>query len=372
MNKLKESKIAFFLPNLSGGGAEKVMVNLANGFVEKGILVDFVLSSAEGPNLKKLHSSINVVDLNRKRVIYCLPGLLSYLLKNKPRVLLSALDHANIVVLLAKILARSKTDIYVSVHTTVSGVKKSVKRLKGRVILFLVRKLYPMSSGIVAVSDGVADDFCKTTLITKDLVSTIYNPVVTSDVFEKANQVLDHPWFKVGSPPVIVSVGRLTDAKDFSNLIRAFWHVRQNHEARLLILGEGELRQELTGLVKELDLEQDIDMPGFVENPYQYIKNASVFVLSSKREGLPTVLIEAMALQVPLVSTRCKSGPVEILDNGKWGRLVKVEDTQALVDGIEESLAGNKIEVSSSAWKPFLLENVVDSYLRLLLGGQHE
>ncbi|MER3479061.1 MAG: glycosyl transferase [Meiothermus sp.] len=330
MDDRKTKRIALFLPSLRGGGAERVMANLARGFAEQGLTVDLVLAKAEGPYLSQVPTSVRVVDLGARRVLFALPGLVQYLRRERPSAMLSALNHANIVAIWARFLARTKTRLVVSEHNTLSRATENAAVRRAKAMPLLIRLFYPQADAVVAVSQGVAKDLTARTGLPPGKVRVIYNPVVTPELFAKAEEPLDHPWFKPGEPPVILGVGRLTAQKDFATLIRAFALVRKERPARLMILGEGEERPKLETLVQELGLEADVSLPGFVENPFSYMKRAAVFVLSSKWEGLPTVLIEALALGIPVVSTDCPNGPAEILEGGKWGGLVPVGDPEAL------------------------------------------
>ena len=197
----------------------------------------------------------------------------------------------------------------------------------------------------------------------------IYNPIVTSDLLKKSEAPLEHPWFKSGEPPVILGVGRLTAQKAFDVLITAFAQVRESQQARLLILGEGEDRPMLEALVKRLGLEQDIALPGFVSNPYSYMAHASLFVLSSRWEGLPTVLVEAMSVGTPVIATDCPSGPREILRDGQYGPLVPVDDPAALARAIQNLLANHPACPKEESWKPYELDFVTDQYLSMLMGS---
>ncbi len=206
--------------------------------------------------------------------------------------------------------------------------------------------------------------------ISRERITVIYNPsVVKAEVWAKAQAPLDHPWFKPDQPPVLVAVGRLQMQKDYPTLIRAFAQVRQSRRARLLILGEGKERLMLEALIKKLGLEQDVSLPGFVMNPYAYMARASLFVLSSRWEGLPTVLIEALCCGTPVVSMDCPSGPREILRGGKYGPLVPVGNADALARAIETTLEGDTPRPPSESWQPYELDIVVNQYIRLLLGN---
>jgi glycosyltransferase involved in cell wall biosynthesis len=225
----------------------------------------------------------------------------------------------------------------VNVQNTISQDAKNATQLKWRLMPQLVRWFLPWADAIVTVSQGVADDLVQIGLPSES-IRVIHNPVVTPELFQKAQEPLEHPWFASGQPPVILGVGRLDKQKDFQTLIQAFAQVRQQHAARLMILGEGNERSHLEVLVKELHLTEDVSLPGFVANPYAYMSRSAVFVLSSLFEGLPTVLIEAIAVGTPVVSTNCKSGPAEILADGQYGKLVSVGNIQDIAKAIIETL----------------------------------
>jgi glycosyltransferase involved in cell wall biosynthesis len=152
-------------------------------------------------------------------------------------------------------------------------------------------------------------------------------------------------------------------------LIEAFAQVRKSHPTRLLILGEGEERPQLEALIRQLGLEQDVNLPGFVSNPYPYMAHAALFVLSSRWEGLPTVLVEAMSLRTPVIATDCPSGPREILGNGQYGQLVPVGDSSALALAIQNFLVNGGACPCEESWKPYELDFVTDQYLNMLLGS---
>lgn len=359
-------KIALFLPSLCGGGAEKVMVHLAQGFSERGFDVDLILAKADGPYFSLVPKSVRIVDLKARRVLYSLPGLVRYLRESKPEALISALDHANVIALGAKLLSRSPVRLALSVHSTLSQSSARAMNLRGRLTPCWTRLFYPWADAVIAVSKGVADDLLRVSKLRKEKVHVIYNPVVAPELFVQAEEVLDHPWFAADEPPVILGVGRLTEPKDFITLIRAFAIVKEVCPARLIILGEGEERARLEAFVRNLDLEASVELPGFVSNPYKYIKRAAVFVLSSKWEGLPTVLIEALALGTPVISTDCPSGPAEILEGGRWGRLVPVGDVNALAQAILCALSGEVPSSPREASHPYELQRVVSAYVDIL------
>ncbi|MEW6491811.1 MAG: glycosyltransferase [Cyanobacteriota bacterium] len=329
--------VAIFLMDLDGGGAERVMINLARGFGEQGLKVDLVLVKAEGPYLSQLSQKVRVVKLDSSRLILSLPPLVRYLKQEKPPVLISALEDTNMVALWAKKLAGVSTQVVVTVHNHLSREAKNSTTLKRRLTPQFVKWFYPWADTIVAVSQGVAEDLVDMGLPSKK-IKAIYNPIVTPELSEKLQEPIDHPWFSPGQPPVILGVGRLEKQKDFPTLIHAFARVRQQHPARLMILGEGSDRSHLDSLVQELGLTEDVVFGGFVANPYAYMAQATVLVLSSAWEGFGNVLVEAMAAGTPVVSTDCESGPAEILANGQYGKLVAVGDSQGMAKAIADTL----------------------------------
>lgn len=231
-----------------------------------------------------------------------------------------------------------------------------------------MRWFYPWADKIVAVSDGVAADLARFARLPRSLITTIYNPFDIGGMRIKAEEEPELPWVLPEALPVLLGVGRLTEQKDFTSLIQAFALVRQQRQVRLLILGEGELRNALAAQAKSLGLTpEDFAMPGFVSNPFSYLRRAEVFVLSSRWEGLPGVLIQAMACGAPVVATDCPSGPAEILEDGKWGRLVPVGDVSALANAIAVTLDEEQHPEVAQRAADFSVDRAVDAYLRVML-----
>lgn len=331
--------ISIFVPTLNGGGAERVAVLLANAFASRGFAVDLVLAKCVGPYLSDVTSNVRVIDLNAKRVANALWPLAQYLRREKPKAMLSVMGHANVVALLAKALARAPTRLVVSEHGLISGEHAIAKGFSARLNFLLIPFLYRFADGICSVSKAASLDFSEFTGISESLITTIYNPFDLEKINNLALEPLLHPWFQSNQPPVVLAIGRLNEAKDFSTLIRAFSKLSKIHTVRLVILGEGELRVDLENLVAQLSLRPDqVQLVGFVDNPFAWLARCSLFVLSSRREALSNTLIEAMACGVPVLSTNCLSGPSEILGHGIWGKLVPVGDANALAQGMAETL----------------------------------
>ena len=363
-------KIALFLPDLSGGGAERMMINLAHGFVNLGAEVDLVLIRKEGTYLSLVPSSVRIVDLGAGRTIRSITALAGYLRRERPAALLSTFVNVNVAALLARRLARVPVRVVVREANYASIKNASEDRLIMRLTGRLQPWAYRWANAIVAVSQGVGDDLVRNIGVAADRMRVIKNPVVTPDLHRLAAEPTDHPWFVPGQAAVILGVGRLTAQKDFPTLIRAFARIRQRRPAKLVILGEGEDRPMMERLRNDLGLHADIDLPGFVENPYALMARAAVFVLSSRWEGSPNALVEAMACGTPVVATDCPSGPAEILDGGRFGRLVPVSDAIMLGESIVRTLdAPLAAKILSGRADNFSAECSAEQYLHVLLGN---
>lgn len=346
------------------------MVRLANGFARRGHPVDLVLAKGTGPVADDVSSGVRIISLDVNRVWAALPSLVKYLKETAPAALLSGEVPSNIVAMGAKMLSSVDTTFVVTMHQYTSLHAKTGDMWYRRLLPPLIRALYPTAHHIVTVSDGIRDDLGRLSPRAGGKAHTIYNPVVDSDLVEKAKRPAPHPWLDDEGIPVILGVGRLTHEKNFELLIRAFARVASTRNVRLVLLGEGKQQEMLERLIHTLNVEERVDIHGFVDNPYPYMANASVLVLSSTFEGLPTVLIEALACGCPVVSTDCPSGPQEILEGGKWGSLVPVNDQEALAASINKTLdaAHDPERLQNRAWD-FSVERSVDRYLNLLFPG---
>ncbi len=338
------------------------MVLLANGFAERGYAVDLVLATLDGPFIKDVARSVRLVDLKARRVATSLPALVHYLRREQPVALLSAMSHANVVAVLACRLAGVSTRVVVSEHGNFSISRANAKSLRGRLMGFFMAWAYPYADAVVAVSTGVADNLAQCIGLQRAAIRVIYNPVVTTSLLAQSWQAPKHPWLQHGEPPVIVGVGRLTAQKDFSTLLRAFARLRQDRNARLLILGEGEMRPRLESLVAELGLVEDVELAGFTENPFAIMRRGALFVLSSAWEGFGNVLVEAMVCDTSVVSTDCPSGPAEILEDGRWGRLVPVGDVGALAFAMAAALDEQNPPNVAERAAEFGADQAVDGY----------
>lgn len=359
-------RIVVFAASLEGGGAERVMVILANNFARLGFETVMVIAKPVMDYQSELSRDIRLVNLRTKRMWRTLLPLARFLKRNRPDAMLSTLSEANIVALLARQLAGVPKRVIVREANTPSLALLQSPSLKKRLSGWLLKWVYRLADSIVAVSEGVRHDLVDGMSLNAHRVVRIFNPVPIVRVRQLAQEPVDHPWFLPGQPPIILGVGRLSEQKDFSTLLKAFAQVRLQRMARLVILGEGEARASLESLAKKLGIASDVCLPGFDPNPFRYMQRASVFALSSRYEGLPNVLIQAMVCGCPVVSTDCPSGPRDILDGGRYGFLVPVGDAEAMAKAILKVLAGEHPTVHPEWLEQFDESYVVQQYLKLL------
>jgi len=362
-------RLAFYVPSLTGGGAQRVTVNLVNGFATRGVDVDLVVSYDTGALKRQVRDDVTLVDLNTAGVPVVgigasIPALARYLREETPSVLFSQMHYANVISVVARELSTRKTRLVLTEHTTFGRVEHP----KDALVFALARRLHPHADHVIAVSAGVERSVRNEIDVPNGQLSVINNPIVTSTLRERAELSVDHLWLNDPNIDVVLGVGRLEPEKDFTTLVEAFAiALREEPSLRLVILGEGSERETLHRTAAALDVDEQVSLPGYVENPYPFMRHADVFALSSRREGLPTALVEAMACGCPVVATDCRSGPREVLADGRYGPLVPVEGPDALAVGIQQVL---RQPVSSATLREraedYAVETVLDEYERLI------
>jgi glycosyltransferase involved in cell wall biosynthesis len=355
--------VALFLPALEGGGAERAYLRLGGALAAEGHATDLVVATDRGVLWDDVPPGVRLVRLGSGRSATAVTALVRYLRRERPRALVSAITHANVIAILAAGMARTRTPVVVNEQLHLSS-----EVARSRVLVALIRALYPRAAAAVAVSQGVARDLEGVAGMRPGSVRVIFNPLPVEELRRRAAGPSGHPWIDgEGGPPVILAAGRLEPQKDFSTLLRAFATVRAHAPARLVVIGEGGLRGDLEREVAELGLAADVSLPGFAANPYPFFAGARMYALSSRFEGLPTVLLECLALRLPVVATDCPSGPREILAGGRLGRLVPVGDPAALATAMLAELR-SPTTVPADAVDPYRAERVAAEYARLLDG----
>ena len=364
-------RIAVLIPDLSGGGAQRVTTNLIAALATRGVKVDLLMVRAEGANLARVPAEVRKIELGTRRTLRSIPAVTAYLRQHRPQALLAVMDAAGVVAVVARRLARVETRLVVVVHSaTIMRASAKIPWGEQWLPVLLRSQLWP-ADAIVAVSDGVAEELRRVFPWLRRKVQMLYNPVVTKQLLQQAELVPDHPWLQQRAVPVILGVGRLCAAKGFATLIRAFATLAEQRPARLIIYGDGELRHDLEALVAELGLVDLVRLPGWTDNPWAALRQAALFALSSEYEALPTVLIEAMACGTPVVATDCRFGPREVLRDGQLGPLVAPRDPRALAHAMANTLEhptpAAQLQARAAAFSD---SACLDRYLGVLLGPQ--
>jgi glycosyltransferase involved in cell wall biosynthesis len=328
--------VSIITPTLDNGGAERSMVHLANALADEGLDIQLVTAlNAEGVYKEEIGANTPFINLNARRQRYLPMKLHRYMMEQKPDIIISAL--INNWVLGVKTAMRHNSKIIATQHTVFSGLLGENSGFLSGASFLMSRKLYPRADKVVAVSQGVADDLVTQGVASAEKVRVIYNPTVSEELFKAIDEEM--PMRLLSSEaPNFVAVGRLSEPKNYNDLIDAFAIVRKSTPCRLVIFGEGGKRRELEAQIKRLGLFEDVLLPGFILNPFPYVKAADCFVSSSKREGLHCGIIQALACGSTVVATDCRSGPSEILEDGKYGALVPVGDINALAGAMKEAL----------------------------------
>ncbi len=401
-------RIAILSPSLAGRGAERKALYIASGLLERGHEVDFLLQRpivhypGEVPSRARIYFSSERSDARTRENLGRISGVPRPLVAEPlpwriryPRIGMSMRLRPSQLPLLmstrlprwaagvAAYLDRERPDALLAMNVlavaaatmathvaqrpvrTVATLHESLNR---RRLLRRARCSYPYADSVVGVSHGVSTEFAKITGLKCGYPQVIHNPVVSQSIERRSREPANHPWLDSPELPVILAIGKLNKSKNFPLLLAAFAQFLTHRPARLVVLGDGRMRPKLLALAKRLGIEESVDFPGFKENPFAFLAKANLFVLSSGREALPTVLIEAMACGCPVVSTDCPFGPREILEEGRFGPLVPVGDSEALAAAMVRVLnAPPSRNVLRERSALFSIDRAVDRYEALLL-----
>lgn len=349
------------------GGIQRVFVNLARGFVERGLTVDLVQATPNDEFRHAVPEGVRIIDLKAGRALSSLPALVRYLRCESPHVLLSGAVQTNIVAVWARRLAGIPERVVLTEHNVISVVAADAPMFRTRMSPYLVRQFYPWADEIVAVSQGAARDLAEILAKPGHRIDVIYNPILGQEFWQRAAEPLNDSRISYEKEPLLLAVGRLHCHKDYPTLLRAFAILRRSTSARLVFLGDGEERGALEALTRQLGLEESVTFLGNVSNPIPYMKRAKMLALSSIVEALPTVLIEALAVNLPIVATDCPTGPREILCDGAYGSLVPVGDSermaQSMLDVLRVPIAP---VIPEQALQRFEHDYVIEQYLGIL------
>ena len=356
------NRIAIFVATSGHSGVDSTMKNLIPAIARRGYPVDLLKVRKHGPELPVVPAGVRVIDLGTRHVYSAFFSVCRYLKESRPAVMLSDKDRVNRTALLARKLTGVSTRLVLSSGTTISVDLAGRGAVERWITRNSMGKLYPYADNLITISKGSADDLADYTGFPRERIEVVPAPVIQESLLSESRPRPSHPWFQSGEPPVILGVGKLAPGKDYATLVRAFARVRKSMNCRLVIIGKGKQEAELYALAKSLGVRQDVDLPGFQPNPYDFMAHAALFVHTSLLEGLGFVIIEALATGTPVVATDCPSGPREILRDGKYGFLVPVQDPEKLAEAmlatlesphpaefLKEAARHYEIEVSTSA-----------------------
>ncbi len=330
-------RLAVLISFSGDGGVERMVTNLCAEFARQ-VHVDVLPIKGVGGHASRIPATVHRIDLRARHSWTSVGEVADYLRKVRPDALLAAKDRAGRAALRAKIKSGVDTPVYIRLGTNLSAALARKDPLSRWLRMAPMRRLYPLASGIIAVSQGVRQDTIAVTGLPPERVHVIRNPVITPALATQAAEPAPHAWLRDKTLPVVMGMGRLTRQKDFATLLRAFAQIQATHPSRLIVLGEGKDRDALQRLAAELGIAERVLLAGFQNNPYAWLARADLFVLSSAWEGSPNALTEALALGIPSVSTDCPSGPREILDGGRFGPLVAVGDVAAMAQAMRQVL----------------------------------
>ncbi|WP_018972778.1 glycosyltransferase [Rudaea cellulosilytica] len=351
--------IAIFLPSLDGGGAERVMLALADRFVSRGLRCDLVIAIDKGQLLDCVPPGVRLIKLHKHKTLRAVFALARYLRCERPDALLATVFTANICALLAAMLALTDTRVVTCEASLTEFDMQSSKRWQTTANRLAAGLLYRRADEVIAISNGVRQSLLKNRLVAPSRVHVVHNPL---PFFVSPSERI-----RAKIKPLVLACGRLEPQKDHATLLRAFANARKHLDARLVVLGEGSLLQALQFQTKELDIEDDVTFIGFIPDPQRYMLEASAFVHTARYEGFGIVLLEALACGCPIIATDCPGGVREVLADGKYGTLVPVGDDQALAAAIEQILTG-KVQFPDAGdyLRQFDIDRVAEKYLSVL------
>lgn len=335
---MQRKTVAILLPTLLIGGAEKSLVELANGLARRGWNIHLLVMSKIGPLIANVSPTVDLIDLGCTSYRETISSLARYYRERRPALILTSLYATGLAAIAAKAISRYKPHVVLGAHNSLRAKSRNPDNVKDRFFLMpLCRLLFPLADGFVAVSNGLAQELGTLLRLPETRIRTIYNPVVTPELIALAEVKVSHPWLgkpRAGQFMTVVSIGRLVPQKGYDILLHALYLVRSSIDCRLIIVGGGPLDAELKALAQTLGLEDFVDFVGWQDNPYKYIAISDLFVLSSRWEGLANVVVEALACGAPVVATNCDYGPEEILEGGRHGLLAEVDNPADLASKI--------------------------------------
>lgn len=352
----------FFIYRMGGGGAARTMLNIINHLDRTKFTPMLVTLDFDYTYESYVREDVQFIKLPVKRLRQGIFPLSKLIRDEKPDLLFSTVPNYNTIAILAKLLSRTKTKLVVREAAYLGGTIKENMKLK------MYGLLYKVSHRVIALSEGVKGNLISRYRVNSAKIDVIYNPIDLTHIQNESQQNIEEQHLFEQPEKTIITAGRLVAEKDHATLLRSFASIDKQLNAHLIILGEGELETQLKQLAKKLGISERISFLGFKQNPYAYIKRANVFALTSTTEGFGHVLVEALALGVPVVSTRCNPGAEEILGEGTYGMLADVGDVEAMTDNLERALMltdeekNNIVTKGENRASQFAAERIVEQY----------
>lgn len=363
-------RLAVFLPSLEGGGAEGVMTAIMNGLAARGVCIELYLAKASGIHLARLDSQIRIHDLKAGSVLRAIPGLARALQRSQPDTLFSAMSHANVAAWIAARLAgQFRPRLVLSERMSLQAREKFYNSLSEKTIKALMPSMIAQADAVIVPAASMIPAYMHHCRVDVTKFRAIPNPIpVVRDRSTIGGWPLGERLRREGRR-IVLSVGRLSAVKDYPTLIRAFAALPQVHNAQLVILGEGEERPALTSLIGELGLGERVSLPGYCVDPIAAMAGCDVYVLSSRFEGLPNALLEALSVAATVISTDCPTGPRELLDGGRLGTLVPVGSVTAMARAIDDALSNRTVRAPADL-SGYSLDKIVEEYVATLFPQQ--
>lgn len=362
--------VCFYLPSFAGGGAERIFVRLANHMVGRGMSVHFIVNHDGGPMKALLSERVTLHVLGKRSSARAVPDLVAALKTMRPATLIAALTKANLAALLAARLAGGATRVVVCERNQFSAMRQREGIVRRTLITWAARLLYPRAHAVIGNTDEVTRDIARMAGLEEGRIGVIHNPAPDLDQIVAARAApAPHPWLG-GAQPTAIAIGRLVPQKDYPTMLQAL--ARSVPELRLLVLGDGPLQSELEAMAQDLGLSDRVAFLGFQMNRFDYLVRADVFLLSSKTEGFPNALIEAVAAGVPAISTDCAGGGArEILGRDFPDRISPVGDANAMAQIIgtvldlrgSERASDDRRRIAAIAER-YHIDAVADAFLR--------
>ena len=363
---MTDQRIAIVLPDLRGGGVERIRLSLAEQFLAAGFTVDFVLWHGGGELLAEVPNGCRVFALEAQRLRTGIGRAADYMRRERPDAILAGIWPLTVATVMARALSRQRLRLVVSDHNQLSRQYGATSQAHRLFLSGSIAASYRLADARVTVSAGVADDLAELSGIARDRFTVIHNPLPIRAPPDAADTIVAAAAWGEGKGGRILSVGSLKPQKNHALAISALARL-EDRKAHLPILGEGGCRAKLEAHARAEGVADRVMMPGFFADPMPYFRAADLFVLSSDYEGFGNVIVEALSCGVPVVATDCPSGPAEILGNGRFGSLVPVGDALALADAVANALAREPdrdlLIGRAAAFSP---ESAANAYLSLL------